>query len=115
MVFFAPSSGEGEIARIDGCGVVDLALRFSSSMTSSGSSFGANSSSSTWPTPGAKYLKAPDARLEARGVADLDHAVEGAELGLDAEPCRDHLALVHGDAGVEFLEVAVARHRLRAS
>ena len=59
---------------------------------------------------GCEVLERSDAGLEARGVADLDDVVEGAEVGLDAEPGRDHLAFVHGHARVELLEVAVARH-----
>ena len=74
----------------------------------------ANSSSRTWPTPAAKYLYDTDARLEARGVADLDDVVEGAVVGVDAEPGRDHLSFVHGHPRVELLEVAVARLRVGA-
>ena len=110
---FLAVSGEGQI----GCGSTGADLstsrRFWISMNRLGSS-SANSSSRTWPTPGAKYLNAPTpgSRLEVSRI--LTHVVEGAELGLDAEPGRDHLALVHGHARVELLEVAVARHRVGA-
>ena len=107
-------SGEGEIRRIDGGGDVDLAPVLDLDEEARARPPNTNSSSRTWPTPGAKYLKAPTPGSRPEVSRILTTFVKGAEVGLDVEPGGDHLAFVLGHPGVELLEIAVARHRIRA-
>ena len=58
---------------------------------------------------GREVFVGADAGLQGRRVEDFDDIVKGTEISLDMEAGCDHLALILGHAGVELLEIAVAR------